>query len=74
MSGIPHIFYSNRANTLLTRISDIRAAVEQCTSLYTAQRRVCNANLLLHGTTDIPVRSDTLRINFRAATKYIAFR
>ena len=61
------------ANWLLFRTSGIRAAVEQCTSLYTAQRRVCNANSLLHGTTDIPVRSDTLSI-FDSGTKYIACR
>ena len=32
------------------------------------------ANSLLHGTTDIPVRSDTLSIFNSSGTKYIAFR
>ena len=35
--------------------------------LYIFGLRVCDANTLLRGTTDIPVRSDTLRI-FRSGT------
>ena len=39
-------------------------AVLKCTSLYTVQRQVFLAkNLLLHGTTDIPVRSELLAVS-----------
>ena len=39
-------------------------AVLKCTSLYTVQRQVFLAkNLLLHGTTDIPVRPEILSVS-----------
>ena len=51
-------------NLLLRGTSGIHAAVEQCTSLYTVQRQVFLAkNLLLHGTTDIPVRPEILSVS-----------
>ena len=59
---------SLQANLLLFRTT----AVEQCTSVYTVQRRVCAANSLLYGITDIHVRSDTLRIS--AAARMPSFR
>ena len=47
----------NRRNLLLFGTTAIRGGVEQCTSVYIAQRRVllCK-NSPLHGTTDIRVR------------------
>ena len=39
-------------------------AVLKCTSLYTVQRQVfLTKNLLLHGTTDIPVRPEILSVS-----------
>ena len=47
----------NRRNLLLFGTTALRGGVEQCTSVYIAQRRVllCK-NSPLHGTTDIRVR------------------
>ena len=49
---------SLQANSLLYGTTDVLVAVEQCTSMYTVQRRVCGANSLLLNFTDIPVRSE----------------
>ncbi len=49
---------SLQANSLLYGTTDVLVAVEQCTSVYTVQRRVCGANSLLLNFTDIPVRSE----------------
>ena len=46
------------ANSLLYGTTDVLVAVEQCTSVYTVQQRVCGANSLLLNFTDIPVRSE----------------
>ena len=46
------------ANSLLYGTTDVLVAVEQCTSVYTVQQRVCGANSLLLNFSDIPVRSE----------------
>ena len=52
---------SLQANSLLYGTTDVLVAVEQCTSVYTVQQRVCGANSLLLNFTDIPVRSEDAR-------------
>gem|GEM_PF-5896683 len=56
---------SLQANSLLYGTTDVLVAVEQCTSVYTVQQRVCGANSLLLNFTDIPVRSEKpFTVNF----------
>ena len=53
---------TNRASRYKARAKINRRHGSKCTSLYICYLRVCSANTLLIRTTDIRVRSDTLRI------------